>query len=106
MIKILLRDYILCHFTVYKTVGYIVSHLIIGIACVVGQVSVTYTHLIDLTLSGCLDLGLLTTVGPLYPQILHPWIQPTEDGKYLEEKFEKVPKKQSLNLPGHWQLFT
>ena len=44
MIKILLRDYILCHFTVYKTVGYIVSHLIIGIACVVGQVSVIYTH--------------------------------------------------------------
>ena len=67
MIKILLRDYILCHFTVYKTVGYIVSHLIIGIACIVGQVSIIYTHLIDLTLSGCLDLGLLTTVGPLYP---------------------------------------
>lgn len=79
MIKILPRDYILRHFMVYKTFGYIVSHLIIGIACVVGQVSVTYTHLIDLSLSRCLDLGLLTTVGPLYPHILHPWIQPTED---------------------------
>ena len=93
---------------VYKTLGYIVSHLIMitRIACIVGQVSVSYTHLIDLTISRCLDLGLLTTVGPLCPRILHPQIQPTEDSKYLEEKFQKVPKKQSLNVPRHWQLFT
>lgn len=61
MIIISLRTYILYHFTVYKTLGYIVSHLIIKIAYVVGQVIVSYPHLIDKTISSYLDLGLLST---------------------------------------------
>ena len=38
------------------------------------------------------------TVRPLYAQVLHPWIQSTEDQKYLKKvKFQSF-KKQNLNL--------
>lgn len=62
MIIISLRAYILCYFTVYKTLGYIVSHLIIKMSYVVGQVIVSYSHLIDKNISSYLDLGLLNTI--------------------------------------------
>ena len=40
------------------------------------------------------------TVGPPYPWIPHPWIQPTVDQKYVGKKnSSKFQKKQNLNLP-------
>ena len=35
------------------------------------------------------------TVGPVCLQVLHLWIQPTTDGKYLKKKFQKVPKSKN-----------
>ena len=40
------------------------------------------------------------TVGLLYLQGPHPWIQPTVDQKYLgKRKFQKVPKGKTLISP-------
>ena len=42
------------------------------------------------------------TDGPQYPRVPHLQIQPTiffQYGKYLEKKFQKIPKKQNLTLP-------
>jgi hypothetical protein len=30
---------------------------------------------------------LTSTVGPLFPWVLHPWIQPTAQYKYLEKNY-------------------
>ena len=39
----------------------------------------------------------MSTVGPSYLQVLHPWIQPTQT-ENTWKKFQKVSKKQNLNL--------
>ena len=39
------------------------------------------------------------TVCPLYPWVLHQWIQPTLDWKYSEKNIPESSKKQNLDLP-------
>lgn len=41
----------------------------------------------------------LYRVGPPYPGVPRPQIQPTFDHKYSEKKIPEIPKKQSLNWP-------
>ena len=43
-------------------------------------------------------IHFISTFGPLYPQVLHRWIQPTMDRKYLGKKILESSKKQNLNL--------
>ena len=40
------------------------------------------------------QLCKLNTVGPLYPLVLHPWVQPTAVGKYLKKNSRNFPKAQ------------
>ena len=37
-------------------------------------------------------------IGPPYPQVSHPQIQPTSDRKYSEKKNPESSKKQNLNF--------
>ena len=41
--------------------------------------------------------ALIYTVGPPYPLVPHPWIQPTTDRKYLK-KIPESSMKQNSNL--------
>lgn len=38
---------------------------------------------------------MIFTVCPLYPQLAHPWSQPTSDWTYLGKKLQKVSKSKA-----------
>lgn len=38
---------------------------------------------------------MIFTVCPLYPQLVHPWSQPTSDLTYLGKKLQKVSKSKA-----------
>ena len=59
----------------------------------------THTYVTNLALSKTALMVKSNTVGPLYPQVPHLWIQPGVDRKYLGEKIPESSKKQNFNLP-------
>ena len=47
------------------------------------------------TLEWAASYSYVNTVGSLYPQVLHIWIQSVIDQKHSEKNFQKVPKSQT-----------
>ena len=41
-------------------------------------------------------------VGPTHPQVMHPQISPTTDGKYLKKKTSRKLPKTKLDFAMHW----